>query len=124
MNIENIITIIERTGGTLSTLISQIAFFFAINSAAHWLSFTLPCLLLFTILLRIAKSQKALAGGDASAEAKTGGIVFAAWLFLAATLFTGVRGLAHVAQAAVSPAVYVASELGGLGTLIEKLNKQ
>lgn len=122
MNIDNIIMLIEKTGGTLSTLITQIAFFFAIQSAAGWLSFTLPCLLLFGILLRIAKSQKALANTEG--EARVGAIVFAAWVFLAASLFTGVRGMAHIGQAALSPVVYVAGELGGLNAIIEKLGKK
>lgn len=118
MTTQDVITIIQQSGATLSSLINQVAFFFAIQSAAAWLCYTLPSLLLFGVLLKIAKTTKALGN-----EEKAGGVIFAAWLFFAVSLFTGVRGMAHVAQAALSPVVYVASELGGIDKLLQEVKK-
>jgi len=119
LDTNQIVTIIQQTGGTISTLISQVAYFFAIQQAAAWLSFTFPCLLLFSVLLKIAKTQKALGDVD-----KTGYTALFAWLLFSVALYTGVRGMAHVAQAAFSPAIYVASEIGGIDALLRSVEKK
>lgn len=118
---QQIVTIIQQTGGTISQLITQIAFFFAVQAASQWLSFSLPCLLLFSVLLKIAKSQKSLTNEGASERA--GLTVFFAWLFFSASLFTGVRGISHIVQASLAPIVYVTSEIGGIEKLIEGAKK-
>lgn len=111
MNTENILKIIEATGDTVSDLIFQIAMFFAIHQAAFWLSITFPCLLLYGLLLRIAK-------GAATEDSPLVGLKVAAYVLLAVTLFTGTRGVAHFAQAALSPVIYVANEIGALDKLL------
>lgn len=119
MDTSQIIQIINATSANVSTLISQVAWFFAIQSAAHWLSFTLPCLLMFSVLLRLAKTSKTMEQVETA-----GRFVLFAWIFFAASLYTGVRGLAHVAQAAVAPTVYVASEIGEIGAVVSQITKK
>jgi hypothetical protein len=119
MNQEMIISIINQVGGTASQLVTQIAFFFAIKAAASWFSFTLPCLLLFGVLLKIAKTQKTLDGNDS----KVGGTILAAWIVFSLSLFTGTRGVAHILQAALSPVVYTATEVGDITQVLKREQK-
>ncbi len=116
MSVESIISIINATGDTVSHIIFQVAMFFAIQQASTWLSITFPCLLLYGLFLRIA-------GGAATSESPLVGLKVAAYILLAVTLFTGVRGASHILQAAVSPSVYVASEIGAIDKIIQGTKK-
>lgn len=119
MDTQQVIDIIKATGGTVSELISQAAFFFAIQQASKWLSISLPLLILFSVLLKIAKTNKV----SGMSDEKVGIYVLVAWLAFAGTLFTGVRGVAHLIQAAVSPAIYVAATATDVHQLIQELKK-
>lgn len=115
MNTEQIIEVVKATAGSLDSLISQFAYFFAIQAASKWLSITLPLLILFGILLRLASTFKV----NGSSHQTAGTFVLVAWIMFAATLFTGVRGVAHIVQAAMAPSIYVASEIGGVDELLK-----
>lgn len=115
MEINQIIEVVKATAGSLDSLISQTAWFFAIKSSAHFLSIGIPLLVLFGIMLRIAATIKVQ---GASAE-KVGSIIFGAWLIFGISLWSTVNGLAPLLQAATAPSVYVASEIGGLEKLLE-----
>ena len=118
METSAIIEIIKATAGSLDSIISQLAWFFAIKAAAGWLSFTLPCLLLFGVLHKVAKSYNAT-----SQHEKAGAFILIAWIVFCGALYTGTKGIAHVAQAAVSPSVYVALEAGDLLNVLKGLKK-
>lgn len=111
MNTENIISIIQATGDTMSEVVFQIAMFFAIHQAAFWLSITFPCFLLYGLFMRVVK-------GAATEDSPLIQLKVIAYLLLAVTLFTGTRGVAHFAQAAVSPVIYVANEFGVIQKLL------
>ena len=115
MNQEMIISIIKATAGSLDSLISQVAWMLAVQAAAHYLSVTLPLVLVGSILLRLAATEKGLGN-----HAKAGSFILAAWVLFAGSLFTGVRGVAPLAQAALSPSVYVAMEAGDILKLIKE----
>lgn len=120
MNTEQIIEVIKATSGTLDSLISQFAYFFAIQAASKWFAVTLPLLILFGIILRLASTFKA-AG---SSEQTVGTMILTAWVLFAITLYSGVRGISHVLQAAVAPSIYVASEAGDIGQLLKLIPKK
>ncbi len=115
MDTTQVIEIIKATAGSIDSLISQIAFFFAIGQASFWLSFSLPLLIMFSVLQKLAKTFPS--------ETQKGTLVLLAWICFSLTLFTGVRGIAHLAQAAAAPSVYVAAEFGQVGELIKGLKK-
>ena len=117
MSVENIIQIINATGDTVSHILFQVAMFFAIQQASMWFSITFPCLLLYGLFLRIAK-------GAATQESPLVFLKVAAYLLLAVTVFTGVRGSAHLLQAAVSPSVYVINQVGAIDKLIQVATKK
>lgn len=112
MEATQIIEIIKATAGSLDSLIQQVAYFFAIGQAAFWLSFSFPLLIMFSVLQKVAKLFDSVNS--------RGLLVLAAWVCFSLTVFTGVRGLAHIAQAAAAPSIYVASEVGQLQTLLDK----
>jgi hypothetical protein len=116
MDTNQVIEIIKATSGSIDSFISQLAWFFAVKAAADWLSFTVPLLLLFSVLLRIASSLK-VEGGSAE---KRGGVIFFAWVFFGIAMFTGVKGMAPVLQAALSPSVYVMFEAGDMYEVIKQ----
>jgi len=117
MDTAQIIEVVKATAGSLDSLISQFAWFLAIHAASGWLSFTLPLLIMFGIFLRVGSTLKV----EGSDPRLVGGMVLLAWTFFALTLFTGVRGVSYVIQAAVSPSIYVASEVGGVAELLKSL---
>ncbi len=119
MNTEYIIQIINATAGATGNLINQLAWFFSIGAAAKWLSCTLPLLILFGILIKIASTLKA----EGKPTELVGKVIFVAWVLFAGTLYTGVRGVAHIMQAAVAPMVYVASEVGSISDVIKEIKK-
>lgn len=121
METQQIIEIIKATAGSVDHLITQLAFFMAITAAAHWLSFTLPLLLVGGIFLRISKSEAALPNGN---TAVSGSLIIVAWLGFGLAIFTGVRGVAPVLQAALAPSIYVATEVGGVDKLKELMEKK
>jgi hypothetical protein len=118
MDTQSIIEIIKAISGTTDSLISQIAWFFAIGAAAKWLSFTLPCLLMGSLLLRISKNlaEKAIHWKP----------IFSTfgWAFICVTIYTGTKGVAHLAQAAVAPSFYIAAEIGQVDELLKGLGKK
>jgi hypothetical protein len=120
MNTEQIIEVIKATSGTLDSLISQFAYFFAIQAASKWLAVTLPLLIVFGIMLRIAATFKA----EGSSHQTVGSIVLVAWMLFAVTLYTGVRGVSHILQAAMAPSIYVASEMGDLSQVLKLITKK
>lgn len=115
MDSATIIEIVKASSGSIDNLISQTAWYFAVQAAARWFSVTLPLLILFGIFLKVSQTLKVAA----SKPEVVGALVITAWVLFAATLFTGVRGLAHVVQAAVAPSIYVASEVGGIVELLK-----
>lgn len=117
METSQIIEVVKATAGSIDSLISQTAYFFAIQAASSWLAVSLPLLILFGILLRLGSTFKA----SGSSHQTVGMFVLAAWLCFAVTLYTGVRGVSHVLQAAFSPSIYVASEVGGIVELLKSL---
>jgi hypothetical protein len=117
MNAQQIIEIVGAASGSVSELLSQLAWFFSVQAAAKWLSISLPLLILFGVLMKVATTLK-VTGADAG---KVGIAIFTAWVFFAGTLFTGVRGLAHVVQAFTAPAVYVLSEVGDISEAIKSI---
>jgi hypothetical protein len=119
MNTESIIQIINATAGATTDLIGQLAWFFSIGAAAKWLSCSLPLLILFGILMKIASTLKA----EGKPTETIGKIIFTAWLLFAGTLYTSVRGVAHIIQASVAPIVYVATEVGSVADIIKSMRK-
>jgi hypothetical protein len=119
MNTENIIQVINATAGATGNLLNQLAWFFSVGAAAKWLSCSLPLLILFGILMKIAVTLKA----EGKPTETVGKVVFVAWVLFAGTLYTGVRGVAHILQASLAPLVYVASEVGSVTELIKEVKK-
>jgi hypothetical protein len=118
MNTETIIEIIKATSHTVDSLIAQIAWFFAIRAAAHWLSVSLPLILIGSVFFRLASTEKSLGNIQ-----KAGTFILAAWVMIGASLYTGVNGMAPLLQAAVSPSIFVATEASDLSHLISSLKK-
>ena len=118
MNTEQIIEIVKATAGSIDSLIQQTAYFFAVQASAKWLSVSLPLLILFSITLKVKSTLK-----DEINAAKLGMLTLLAWGFFAVTLFTGVRGIAHIVQASLAPSIYAASELGGIEKLFDSIKK-
>ena len=114
MDTEQIIQVINATAGATSGLLSQVAWFLAIEQAAHWLSLSFPALVLFGVIMRVKKNTK-----DPKEEDKgpLGILVLAGWLLFAFTVYTSVKGLAHIAQAGFAPTMYVADQIGGIDSL-------
>lgn len=110
MNTDQIIEIIKATSGTTEALITQLAYFFAIQAASKWFAVTLPLLILFGILLRLASTFKL----EGSSHQTVGTFVLSAWMLFGITLYPGVRGISHILQEAIAPTIYVASEAGDL----------
>ena len=119
MDTTQIIEIVKATSGTLDSLVSQTAYFFAIGAASKWLSFSLPLLVLFGIFLRVASTLKA----SGSKPETVGLLVIASWVLFSLTLFTGVKGVSHIVQAAVAPSIYVATEFGEVAEVLKGLKK-
>lgn len=120
MNTEQIIEVIKATAGTLDSLISQFAYFFAIQAASKWFAVSLPLLILFGIMLKLASTFKA-AGSSAQT---VGSMVLAAWVLFAITLYSSVRGASHILQAAMAPSIYVASEMGDISQVLKLIPKK
>lgn len=120
METAQIIEIVKATAGSLDSLISQTAWFFAIKASAHWLSIGVPLLVLFGVILRVASTLKV---SGASAE-KIGYYILTAWLVFAGSLYSTVNGLAPLLQAAVSPSIYVAAEVSGVDEALKSLLKK
>ena len=114
MNTEAIIQIINTTAGATSGLITQVAWFLAIGQAANWLSLSFPALLLFTVIMRVKKNTRPSSDEE---RGKLGVLVLIGWLLFAFTTYTGVKGIAHMAQAGFAPTIYVTDSLGGLQAL-------
>jgi hypothetical protein len=115
MSSEQIIQLLSATTGNVSTLISQVAWFFAIGWAAKWLSFSFPLLLLFSVFMKVKKQF--------SSDADKGLVSIVGWILLCASLYTGTRGAAHLLQAGLAPTVYVASEAGLLPEILKTVPK-
>jgi hypothetical protein len=111
MSPEQITQILNAASGNLSTLISQVAWFFAIGWAAKWLSFSFPLLMLFSVFMKVKKNM--------SDDVHKGFTSIVGWILLAVSLYTGTRGVAHLLQAGLAPTVYVANESGFLPELLK-----
>jgi hypothetical protein len=113
MRAEQIIEIIKATAGTASDLVNQLAWFFALGAASRWFAYSLPLLILFGVLLRIAATLKA----DGAQSGTIGKVIFFAWVLFGATLYSSTRGFGHILQAAFAPTIYLAIETGVLDAL-------
>jgi len=119
MDTEQVIEIIKATAGSLDSLITQFAYFYAIHAASQWFAVSLPLLILFGVILRMASSLKV----SGSSPETVGALVLVAWVMFAVTIYSGVRGTSHILQAAMSPSAYVASEAGNLTDVLKILKK-
>ena len=114
MDTTQIIEIVKATAGSASVLINQVAWFFAIQQAAQWLSFSFPLLMLFSVMHKLRSKFP---------ETSAGAMGLVAWILLALAIGTGVRGAAHLAQASLAPTVYAAEAVGSVQKLMETLKK-
>jgi hypothetical protein len=118
MNTESIIQIVSAAAASTGQLVTQLAWFFSIQAAAGWLSISLPLLIIFGVLMKAAATLKAQ---DSNNHMAVGKLIIIAWIVFAGTIFTGVRGMAHVVQAAFAPTIYVMSEVGQIGEAIKSV---
>jgi hypothetical protein len=115
MNTESLIQVINATSTGTSALLSQIAWFLAIGQAAHWLSYSLPLMLLFSVIMKVRKNLED--------KTKGGLLVLVGWGLLALSVHTGTKGIAHLLQAGLSPGIYVADHSGIVNKLLPQVLK-
>jgi hypothetical protein len=113
MDINMMIEILKTVGAPITELINQVAWFLAIGAASKWLSITFPCLILFSVFIRMGNSMQQ------EDKSKEGELKFLAWILVAVTIYTGVRGTSHVMQAAFAPTVYIATEFKEASDLLK-----
>jgi hypothetical protein len=115
MNTESLIQVINATSTGTSALLSQIAWFLAIGQAAHWLSYSLPLMLLFSVIMKVRKNLED--------KTKGGLLALVGWGLLALSVHTGTKGIAHLLQAGLSPGIYVADHSGIVNKLLPQVLK-
>jgi hypothetical protein len=116
MNTDQLIQVVNGAVGGINTLISQVAWFIAIGNAASLFSVSVPLMMLTRLFSSIHDKHI-----KDNTQGYTGYCKVMAGVLFAISMGYGVKGLSHLVQAGIAPAIYTASTSDALPKAVSSM---